>query len=164
MNASGKQIKRWRDKDNREVEDAAGWLFFSGCLNARNTHNTKHERTKTCNKTTHACMQAPNPPQVHSWLRQSDRRATENTHTYNRQRITPGQTELSYLSFIALVFFPRFAPLPPSAVKANAASARWVSSSRASSFHGPGKRTERGNKPLGCCLEWKYHTSRKINI
>ena len=133
---SGKQIKRWRDKDNREVEVAAVDGCSSPGVSTPGTHTISN--TDECKH------------QVHSWLRQSDGRATENTHTHThththkRQCITSGQTELSYLSFIALVFFPRLLFRLPLRRKANAASARWVSSSRASSFHGPGKK--RGQK------------------
>lgn len=80
MNVSGKKRRRWRDKDNRGVRGEAGESVMTVALHlAAVARGQGHTQKQT---QTHTCMQTPNPPQVHSWLRQSGGRETEDKKTH----------------------------------------------------------------------------------
>lgn len=102
--------------------------FYQVDVAQRRGHTkNKHSPIQTHNTYTH----------MHEYTKPFQLSQVEGQQKTERQFITPGKTELSYLSFITFVFSPFHLLLPflPSAVKANAASVHSVSSS-ASSFNG----------------------------
>ena len=166
------EIKTKEELGVKQVSQSWQSLFtWRLWLEARDTHKNKHRHTHACRHQTHPRYTADSGNQVEG--KQRIKRHTH-THTHTILCITPGQTELSYLSFITLVFFlvafclPSFPPQRRLTLRALALAVFLHLVPAAMTWNR--KRTERGNDPLRNCfrVEWRSlstsnPTSGKIN-
>lgn len=141
------EIKTIEELGVKQVSQSWRSLFtWRLWLEARDTHKNKHRHTHACRHQTHPRYTADSGNQVEG--KQKIKRHTY-THTHNTM-YNPGANRALLPLFYHSRLFPRCVLLAflPSAAKANAASTRTVSSSRASCHDLKQEKDRKGKRSI----------------